>query len=197
MQSPLSTVSEAPGREPTQHEEIASLIREIHQERQEAKDRERAERWTLWVSLSIVLFAVFAAIGSQQDSSVSTTQMLKQTQASDTWAYYQAKALKARVAELEERTPGIDEKVRAAAHAEAEKLKKQQKELMDKARALEAERDLAGKKDGPLSNGVAALQVAIALASVTLIVKRRLLWGAAGIFGAVGIYYVVRGLFLV
>src|SRR2546423_6657270 len=99
MQSPATALPEKPEPEPSQHEEIAQLIREIHQERQEAKDRAHAERWTLWVSLSIVLFAVFAAIGGQQDSSVSTTQMLKQTQASDTWAYYQAKAIKQRVAE--------------------------------------------------------------------------------------------------
>ena len=57
-------------------------------------------------------------------------------------------------------------------------------------------RDLIGAKDGPLSNGVAALQVAIALASVCLIVKRKLLWAASGAFGAVGISYVIKGLLL-
>ena len=196
QQSPVSTSPLALEPELSQHEEIAQLIREIHQERQEAKDREHAERWTLWVSLSIVLFAVFAAIGSQQDSSVSTTQMLKQTQSSDTWAYYQAKAIKQRVAEVETRATA-DPKIKADTKAESEKLKKQMKELQVKARVLEEERDVAGRKDGPLSNGVAALQVAIALASVCLIVKRKILWAAAGVFGVTGIYFVMRGLFLV
>src|SRR5476651_391533 len=156
MQSPVSMVPPEPARDLTQHEEIAQLIREIHQERQEAKDRELSERWMLWVSLSIVFFAVFAAIGSQQDSSVSTTQMLKQTQASDTWAYYQAKAIKERVAQMEIRAPGTAPAVREEAKAEVDKLKKQEKELMDKARGFENERDEATRKDGPLSNGVAA-----------------------------------------
>src|SRR2546421_8273888 len=101
MSTPASAVPPPPEASGSHHDEIADLIREIHQERQEMKQRRHAERWTIWVSLCIVLFAVFAAIGGQQDTSVSTTQMLKQTQASDTWAYYQAKAIKLRVAEAE------------------------------------------------------------------------------------------------
>ena len=189
------SIAPAEPRPPDHHDEIAQLIREIHEERQEVRERERSQRWTIWVSLSIVGFAVFAAIGSQQDNSVSTTLVIKQTQASDTWAYYQAKSIKARVAELEMHS-AVSPAIAAAAKAEADKLKAQMKELMDKARALEAERDLIGAKDGPLSNGVAALQVAIALASVCLIVKRKLLWAASGAFGAVGISYVIKGLLL-
>ena len=34
------------------HDEIGQLIREIHAERQEAREREHAQRWTVWVSRS-------------------------------------------------------------------------------------------------------------------------------------------------
>jgi nicotinamide riboside transporter PnuC len=197
MSTQVSALQAPEDRPSLHHDEIAQLIREIHEERQALKDREHSERWTIWVSLSIVFFAVFAAIGGQQDSSVSTSLVLLQNQASDTWAYYQAKAIKQRIALVEVNSPGTTSAARDAAKAEVEKLKKQEKELFDKARGLEAERDLVGRKDGPLSNGVAALQVAIALASVCLIVKRRILWAASGVFGVTGVFLVLRGIFLV
>jgi hypothetical protein len=190
-------VSEAAGApQPNHHDEIAELIREIHEERTAIKEREKAEAWTVWVSLMVVVFAVVAAIGAQQDGSVSTAMVLKQTQASDTWALYQAKGIKAHIAELEMHQAATPEK-RAAAEAELEKYRAQQKGIQKKAEALEKERDTVGRKDDPLSNGVAGLQVAIALASVCLIVKRKILWAAAGLFGAIGMAYVAYGLFIV
>src|SRR5512143_3144488 len=114
MSTPLSALKSAEEQPSLHHDEIAQLIREIHEERQAIKDRERAERWTIWVSLCIVVFAVFAAIGGQQDSSVSTSLVLLQSQASDTWAYYQAKAIKQRVALAELNGAGTPEQARAA-----------------------------------------------------------------------------------
>ena len=176
------------------HDEIGQLIREIHAERQEAREREHAQRWTVWVSLMIVVFAVVAAIGSQQDGSVSTGMMLKQTQSSDQWALYQSKGIKAHIAELELHQAATPEKAKIA-KADYEKYRSQQKPIELRARQLEQERDAVSRQDGPLSRGVAALQVAIALASVCLITKRKLLWLAGGLIGLYGCYSVVVGLF--
>ena len=45
--------------------------------------------------------------------------------------------------------------------------------------------------------GITLLQISIALASVCLLTKRRALWAVAGVIGAIGIVYLVHGLYFV
>ena len=72
-----------------------------------------------------------------------------------------------------------------------------EKDLQAKAAHLESQRDELAKHGPPLGFAIASLQVAIALASVCLITKRKLLWGASGLLGAIGIAYLIYGLYLV
>jgi hypothetical protein len=53
------------------------------------------------------------------------------------------------------------------------------------------------KHGPPLGFAIASLQIAIALASVCLITKRRVLWAASGVLGGIGIIYLIFGLYLV
>ena len=64
-------------------------------------------------------------------------------------------------------------------------------------RSIRADRDEAAKHGPPLGFGITCLQISIALASVCLITKRKALWGASALLGAVGILYLVYGLYLV
>ena len=146
----LSSLSAAPQivqfsamEKPESNEEVTALIKAIHEDRQAAKDKEKRDSWTKYVSLMIVVLAVVTAYGS----------------------------LKA---------GGYGSRV-----------------LLNQAKAHEAERDEAAKHGPPLGSGIAALQIAIALASVCLITKRKSLWAAAGALGAGGLGYLVYGLFLV
>src|SRR5438270_9289540 len=67
-----------------------------------------APRWTLYLSLSTAIIAVFAAIASLESGANSNDAILEkneavlsQSKASDQWAYYQAKGVKASLATAE------------------------------------------------------------------------------------------------
>src|SRR5205807_2187207 len=142
-----------------------------------------------------VALAVATAIGSLKAGGFSGKVMLNQAQASDTWAYYQAKSIKQRITEMEARGATGDAAARLA--ADVERYKREEAELQGKAQAFEAARDGAAKHAPPLGFAIASLQIAIALASVSLITKKKMLWGAAGALGVIGAGYLVYGLFLV
>lgn len=180
-----------PSRAPAESE-IQELLRSIGEERRAAKDKERREQWTRYVSLMVVVLAVATGIGALKAGGFSSKVMLYQAQASDTWAFYQAKSIKLRIAEMEARGPNG-----STAAADVVRYQIEEKELQDKASKLEALRDQMAKHGPPLGFGIACLQIAIALASVCLITKRKLLWGAAGVLGALGVAYVIYGLYLV
>jgi Domain of unknown function (DUF4337) len=179
----------------TQHQDVRELIRSIHEDRQAAKLKEKRESWTRYVSLMIVLLAVATAIGSLKAGGFSSRVMLSQAQASDTWAFYQAKSIKRHIAELATRgATGAD-----ATHAASDvaRYEKEEGDVQARARALEATRDGAAKHGPPLGFAIASLQISIALASVCLITKRKPLWAASAILGAIGIGYLVYGLYFV
>jgi hypothetical protein len=178
-----------------QQDDVQELIRSIHNERLAAKEKEQREGWTRYVSLMIVVLAVATGIGALKAGGFGSKVMLYQAQASDSWAFYQAKSIKQRIAEMEaRRTTGVEA---AGAAADVERYRAEEKDLQAKAERLEAARDAAAKHGPPLGFAIALLQIGIALASVCLITKRKLLWGASGLLGAIGIFYVIYGLYLV
>jgi len=176
-------------------DDVRELIRAIHEERQAAKAKERREAWTRYVSLMIVALAVATAIGSLKAGGFSSKVVLYQAQASDTWAFYQAKSIKQRIVELE--AHGGDAAVSARAAADAARYGRELADLEGTAHAMEARRDDAAKHGPPLGFAIASLQISIALASVCLITKRKMLWGASGVLGVVGLGYLIYGLYLV
>ena len=176
-------------------DDVQELIRSIHEDRRAAKEKERRESWTKYVSLMIVVLAVATAIGSLKAGGFAAKVMLKQPQASDAWSFYQAKSIKQRIAELESRGSTGEDAARAA--SDAVRYRGEEKDLEVKAISFEAERDAAAKHGPKLGFAIAALQIAIALASVCLITKRKILWAASGLLGAIGILYLLIGLYLV
>ena len=180
---------------PESNEEVTALIKAIHEDRQAAKDKEKRDSWTKYVSLMIVVLAVVTAYGSLKAGGYGSRVLLNQAKASDEWAFFQAKSIKRSLAEMEGRTGSPE--VQAEAKRRAESYLREQDEIQAKARAYEAGRDEAAKHGPPLGTGIAALQIAIALASVCLITKRKSMWAASVVLGAGGLGYLLYGLFLV
>jgi hypothetical protein len=176
----------------TTDDDIKELIREIHRDRVSAKDKEKRESWTRYVSLMIVALAVATAIGSLKAGGFGSKVILYQSQASDTWALYQAKSIKQRLAELEAHS--ADAALAARAAEDVNRYRSEEKDVEAKAQRLEAARDEAGRHGPPLGFAIASLQISIALASVCLITKRKGLWAAAGALGTLGVGYLVYGL---
>ena len=175
-------------------EDISALLKAIHEGRQAAKDKEKRDAWTKYVSLMIVVLAVVTAYGSLKAGGYSGKVLLNQAKASDEWAFFQAKSIKRSLAEMEAR--GGSPEAQAEAKQRADRYQQEQDEIQHKAKAHEAERDEAAKHGPPLGTGIAALQIAIALASVCMITKRKSMWTASGLLGAGGLLYLIYGLFL-
>ena len=151
------------------------------------------------IALSTALFAALAAIAAlRAGATVNEALVLKteaarlQAEASDQWAYYQAKGIKAATAEAARTSWLAIAKEPPAEYAEKqERYGEEQKEIEKKARELEKRRDEKSREaDGLLhhhhgfANTVALFQVAIALGAVAALTKNRPIWFASLLLGA-------------
>lgn len=178
-----------------EQDELRALVKSIQDDRAAAKQKEAREGWTRYVSLMVVALAVGTGIGSLKAGGFGSKVMLLQSRASDTWAFYQAKSIKQRLAEAEVHSPNAE--VAAKAAADVQRYQSDLKDLQAKAEGLEASRDEMARHGPPLGFAIASLQISIALASVCLLTKRKMLWAAAGALGALGVAYLIYGLYLV
>jgi hypothetical protein len=179
----------------TQSDEIQELIRSIADERQAAKNKDKRESWTKYVSLMVVVLAVATGIGSLKAGGFGSRVMLFQAKASDEWAYYQSKSVKQRIAEMEARQ--ATGQAAEAALADVARYKNDQLDSQARAKAFEDQRDANARHGPDMGFGITLLQISIALASVCLLTKRRSLWAASGVIGLVGVAYLIHGLYFV
>jgi hypothetical protein len=179
-----------------QHQDVANLLATIQRDREAAKEKERREAWTKYVSLMIVVLAVVTAMGTLRSGSFGSKVLLNQARASDAWAFYQSKSIKRHLAEMEARTGGPTAS-RDRAQADVIRYGAEEGEVKAQAEAFEKNRDDSAKHGPPLAFGIALLQISIAVASVCLITRRRALWAASGALGTVGIGYLIWGLYFV
>lgn len=153
------------------------------------------------IALSTAIFAALAAIVSlQAGSTVNEALVLKteatrlQAQASDQWAYYQAKGLKAAIARNAQGPWLAQDKTPPAKLAEDEaRYLKEQSAIETKAHALEHDRDEKSLEADELlhhhhrfAEAVAFLQVGIALGAVAALTKSRATWWGSLLLGLIG-----------
>jgi nitrate/nitrite-specific signal transduction histidine kinase len=175
----------------------------------EAIEGHGAPRWTLALSLSTAMLAVFAAIASLLSGSNSNEAILAkneavlhQAQASDQWTYYQAKGVKANLAELRaELDARADPPAGEKARGEAERYRREQADIEKVAHGLEEKVEASNRQaDEDLERhhrfafAVTFFQIAIALCAIAALVRQRFLWlvGLAG--GCGGLVFLALGL---
>ena len=189
--------------------ELKYFIADLKADRAATKEKEKRDAWTKYVSLSVVMIAVIAAIAAQWGGKYSSrvlTQLndatFNQTLASDQWAYYQAKSIKLNSYEIAQRQLAHSAN---AAEPEVAKLigeykdkvatyKAEQKDIEAKAHDLEAKRDEARKaatiasgKGGKMGLAISFFSVAVAIASICMVTKKKPLWFVALILAGVAI----------
>ena len=133
------------------------------------------------------LLAVVSVLGQHYN----TEKLLVQAKASDEWAYSQAKDIRHYVAQstrdsLKDLKPGSA--LVASYDQDAKRYKKEAADIQEKARDLEKERDVLGEKADRFHLGEVFLEIAIVLSSLSILMKRSLLfWGGctAAIAGVV------------
>lgn len=190
--------------------ELQETIEEMREEREEREKEERASAWTRWISLSTALLAVVAAVAALQSGTLvnealisKNNAVLHQAQASDEWAYYQAKGIKGNgSAQTADLLAANSAQAAQAAHwrKEAGRYKHEQQQQMDKARELEHERDKEDKESEQLMEQhhvfafcVTFTQVAIALSAVAALTKRKPIWYLSLLLGVAGLILFING----
>lgn len=153
------------------------------------------------IALTTALLAAFAAIASlEAGSTVNEALVLKteatrlQAQASDQWAYYQAKGIKAAVAHSAQGPWTVLDKPPPAKFADDEaRYLKEQHDIEAHAHELEHERDGKSMEADHLlhlhhgyAQSVALLQVAIALGAIAALTKKNIVWWGSLVLGVVG-----------
>jgi hypothetical protein len=193
--------------------ELKQLVAELRAEHVAQKEKEKRERWTKYVSLTMVVIAVLAAIATLKGGGFSTRTLkemneatFNQTQASDQWAFYQAKSIKQNLYEIEldhlNAAPAPDAAAVAKMKAKVEKYDKEKTDIMALAKKFEAARDAArqnativAEHSKEMGLSITLFQVAIALGAMCLIVKKKPLWIVSTIFGALAVAQMIYVLY--
>jgi len=183
-------------------DELKALVAELRAEHVADKEKAKREGWTKYVSLTMVVIAVLAAIATLRGGGFSTRTLkemneatFNQSLASDQWAYYQSKSIKQNLYELElehlAAAPVPDAAAEAKVKAKVEQYKKDKEEITAKANGFEAKRDasrnnaaMVAEHSSKMGLAITLFQVAIALGAMCLIVKKKPLWFAAIVLGA-------------
>ena len=168
-------------------------------ELEEAVEKER-DGLTQNIALMTAILATIGALISYQSGSAQNEAMflknqsiLKQAEASDQWAFYQAKSMKGHLDEAVAALSSTPE-IKARYLADKGKEDNEKTEVQSAAQKLQAESRKLGEESEAklkpherLALALTFIQIAIALAAITVLTKRRwLLWGSVG-SAAIGI----------
>ena len=154
-----------------------------------------------WV---ITVLAALLAINTYIGSGLSSKILNNTIKANDTWAFYQAKSIKQTLAEQNlyeakksgDKPRALDMSNRIERYESDPKTGEGKRELMAKARALEAERDAIRKQTPWLTFAGSAFQIGIVLLSASILAVVPALYVASIWVGAFAALLMSQGLWL-
>jgi hypothetical protein len=152
----------------------------------------------------ISVFALLLAVNSWYGGTLSSKVLNNTIASNNVWAFYQAKSIKQTLAEQ-----SLDDAVYRKDTAKAEKLQAKidryesdpktgegKKELMEKARQLEAERDEAKKRSPWIGYASTLYQLSIVVLSASILaVSMSMFWGSFFVAG-LGMLLSAQGVYL-
>jgi hypothetical protein len=185
-----------------------------HEAHEHAEQAEEASHHNKGIALLIAVLALFLAFSETLGKSAQTAALTDTVQASDTWAFYQARnirqttvATQKEVLELQAATE-TDAAKKAALTKKIEdwdkrikrwesdpERKEGMKELREKATGLEHRRDHKLEQYHNYEFASAALQIGIVLASASIITSMVGLAWLSGVAGLVGLGFMILGLY--
>lgn len=167
-------------------------------------------KWFNYVSVTTIVFAVFATLSTFKGGQSSTKTVLNQLNTANTWAYYQSKDLKSYLHELQRDQielalknpalpPELASEYRKRIEAYNGKVKKydvQKQEIEKSARGYEQDIKDSQKHASSFGMAVIFLQIAILLASISALMKQIGMWWGSLVVGTIGIVYFANGFFV-
>jgi uncharacterized protein DUF4337 len=184
-----------------------------HEELEHAEHIEHAGHSNKGIALLISVLALFLALAETMGKSAQTGAISYNVEASDQWAFYQAKTI--RMGQVQTaadsleitastttdpavkaaQTKLIDVWRKEAARSDDDPGRNGRKQLMARARESEHKRDLAMAKYHHFEVASAAFQIGIVLASATIITGMIVLAWISGGLGIIGLIFMGIGLF--
>jgi hypothetical protein len=164
------------------------------------------------VALTTAIYAVILAIASLGGDNSTKEMLLAQQQASDQWAFYQAKVIREHLyrlqklqleLELAERGPSMDatarqryQEILRQTAQEEERYGAEKQDIEVGARKLEQERDINRQRDPNFDYAQVLLQIAIVTASVSILASSWWLYVFSLLFASLGALLMLNGYFL-
>jgi len=185
-----------------------------HESMEHAEHAEHASGSNKKIALLIAVIALFLAFSETLGKSAQTEALSKNVEASNLWAFFQAKSVRRTVVQAVSDQARLslgvmgDDAAKAALKKQIEDWTKTaaryrsepetnegSEELAKRAKHAEHERDLALAKYHHYEVASAAFQIGIVLASATIITGMLALAWVSGVLAVVGIAFMAIGLF--
>jgi hypothetical protein len=147
------------------------------------------------VTITMAILAVLVASVSLLGHRAHTEELLHQTEATDQWAYYQAKDIRRHTYELflDElsvftlQNAGEVEKIKEKYTKEVERYRDEQKDIEAEAKKAETDVKLEGRRADRFDLGEVMLEAALVICSITLLTRKRLFWVMGLVLAVVGV----------
>lgn len=179
------------------HEELEELKKDVFSKR---------------VALCTALFAVMLAVTSLGGNNAAKDMMLSQQQASNQWAFYQSKVMREHLYRVEqqkaaallaERGASMNpqareqyERNRQSYVAEEKRYAAEKLGIEQSAKKLEIQRDIGVAKDPYFDYAEALLQIAIVMASISILSGSRPVFGLSILCAILGALFSLNGYLL-
>jgi hypothetical protein len=165
-----------------------SEVKPLSRSEREAKIKDKAGFVIVFLA---AILAINTMIGGQNSSKIQNNTI----SANNQWAWYQAKNVRQVLYE----TAAADAKIpenKAKFEAEAARMEADKKEIMEKAKKLEAERDVARQKSPWFTWGGSILQIAIVLLTASILAVSMPMFWISLVVGAAGTTFVSQALWM-
>lgn len=178
----------------------------------EELEEQKKDVFSKRVALCTALFAVILAITSLGGNNAAKHMMLSQQQSSNLWAYYQSKVTREHLyrvekqkaeAQLVERGRAMNaqardlyEKNRQVYAAEEKRYGEEKREIEQNAKKLEQQRDIGIAKDPYFDYAEVLLQIAIVMASISILSGSRPVFGISIACAIMGSFLCLNGYLL-
>jgi hypothetical protein len=176
---------------------MAEESKPLSRSEREAHIKDRAG-WTITVMAALLAVNTYIANG------ISSNVLTNTIKANDTWNFYQAKSIKQTIAEnarddafARKDTKRVQELTAKIDRYESDSVKNEgKKELMEKAKGLEAERDQAKKHSPWLTFAGSVLQLSIVLLSASILAVSMGMFYSSILVGLIGAILMSQGIWL-
>ncbi len=165
-----------------------SEVKPLSRSEREAKIKDKAGFVIVFLA---AILAINTMIGGQNSSKIQNNTI----SANNQWAWYQAKNVRQVLYETAA-VQATDKAVKEKFESEAARMEADKKEIMEKAKKLEAERDVARQKSPWFTWGGSILQIAIVLLTASILAVSMPMFWVSLVVGAVGTTFVSQALWM-